>query len=623
MLRLAEEQADEVIAQAAPARRRDPRAGAARRPGDAEDAGRARRRGHADGPAQGARRGAHRGDGRGRAGPGPGERPRPRTCAPPPSASPTSGGWPRSRRPTPCAPRARREAEQTRRRGRPRGPGGPAPLAVEKERLTREAAEHHSSATAETARLVEEAEAARDRRRGSAPVRRSRQATPHREQAPTEAERAAHPGPPRGRADRHVGADPGRELIAAGHAEAERELRRAQAPRSTASPSAATRSSPSSARCGTWSPGSPTSDARRPRRRRQPEARAAERLRDEPASPARVAHPGPDRTARRDRPPPGGAAGLRRAAGPAPAGPAPAVLHRLPRRPRRLLVGGLAASSAIGGVLVLVVVALFLAAGLNPVVEFSMRRGLRRAWAVLRGHGSCCSRVVAVLRRDRPGDHRPGRRAHRQRPGLVRPAAAQRQIQDLDDEYDVIDKAQDYVTSGDFASRLFGGASASGSRCSALLANAFIVIVLTLYFLASLPTRKRGALPAGPGHRAASGSPSSATRSSTASAATSPARSWSRSAPGHSLVFLFIVGLGEYAVALAFVVAILDVIPMIGATLGAVVVSAIAFATDPKIGHRLRDLLHRLPAGRELRDLPEGDVALGRRPGRGDRHRRA
>jgi predicted PurR-regulated permease PerM len=51
-----------------------------------------------------------------------------------------------------------------------------------------------------------------------------------------------------------------------------------------------------------------------------------------------------------------------------------------------------------------------------------------------------------------------------------------------------------------------------------------------------------------------------------------------------SLIFLFIVGLSEYAVALAFVVAILDVIPMIGATLGAVIVTAIGFAEDWKIG---------------------------------------
>ena len=51
-----------------------------------------------------------------------------------------------------------------------------------------------------------------------------------------------------------------------------------------------------------------------------------------------------------------------------------------------------------------------------------------------------------------------------------------------------------------------------------------------------------------------------------------------------SLIFLFVVGLGEYAVALAFVVAVLDVIPMIGATIGAVIVSAIGFATDVQIG---------------------------------------
>ncbi len=51
-----------------------------------------------------------------------------------------------------------------------------------------------------------------------------------------------------------------------------------------------------------------------------------------------------------------------------------------------------------------------------------------------------------------------------------------------------------------------------------------------------------------------------------------------------SLVFLFVVGLGEYAVALSFVVALLDVIPMIGATIGAVIVTAIAFATDIQVG---------------------------------------
>ena len=60
-----------------------------------------------------------------------------------------------------------------------------------------------------------------------------------------------------------------------------------------------------------------------------------------------------------------------------------------------------------------------------------------------------------------------------------------------------------------------------------------------------------------------------------------------------SLVFLFVVGLGEYAVALAFVVAVLDVIPMIGATIGAVDRHRDRLRRGRQDRHRLRDLLHR------------------------------
>ena len=96
---------------------------------------------------------------------------------------------------------------------------------------------------------------------------------------------------------------------------------------------------------------------------------------------------------------------------------------------------------------------------------------------------------------------------------------------------------------------------------------------------------KRSAVPARPGQQSGPGHATSATRSSPTSAPTSPAPSSSRFAAGiSSLIFLFVVGLGEYAVALAAVVALLDVIPMIGATLGAVSCHPIGFATDPHIG---------------------------------------
>ena len=55
-----------------------------------------------------------------------------------------------------------------------------------------------------------------------------------------------------------------------------------------------------------------------------------------------------------------------------------------------------------------------------------------------------------------------------------------------------------------------------------------------------------------------------------------------------SLVFLFIVGLGQYAVALALVVALLDVIPMIGATIGAVIVLRDRVRHRPEDRARLR-----------------------------------
>ena len=42
-----------------------------------------------------------------------------------------------------------------------------------------------------------------------------------------------------------------------------------------------------------------------------------------------------------------------------------------------------------------------------------------------------------------------------------------RQVQRLDDEYDIIAKIQDYVTAGDFAGASSVARSASGSRCSA------------------------------------------------------------------------------------------------------------------------------------------------------------
>ena len=54
----------------------------------------------------------------------------------------------------------------------------------------------------------------------------------------------------------------------------------------------------------------------------------------------------------------------------------------------------------------------------------------------------------------------------------------------------MIDKARDYVAAGDYASSVFGGVVGVGLAVLSAVANAFIVTVLTLYFLSSLEITK-------------------------------------------------------------------------------------------------------------------------------------
>ncbi len=169
-------------------------------------------------------------------------------------------------------------------------------------------------------------------------------------------------------------------------------------------------------------------------------------------------------------------------------------------------------------------------------------------------------------------------------PGWLDQLQGNRRMQQLDSEYDILSNLQDYVARGDFVSGLFGGVLGIGLKILSALLNAFVIVVLTLYFLSSLDKTKHALYSLAPASRrervAKIGDQVVADIGSYVSGAFVVALA----AGVSSLVFLFAVGLGEYAVALAFVVALLDFIPMIGATIGAVVVTAIGFATDVNTG---------------------------------------
>ena len=245
-------------------------------------------------------------------------------------------------------------------------------------------------------------------------------------------------------------------------------------------------------------------------------------------------------------------------------------------------LGGLVTS--IGSVLIQILVALFLAAGLNPAVEFFERRGMRRSWAVLTVIVAVVGALALFLFAFVPVISDQVTAITKNAPDWLDSLQRNRRIQDLDQQYDVISKIKAYVADGKFAGSLFGGVLGIGLAVLGVLANTFVVTVLTLYFLSSLEKTKHALYRLAPASRRDRVSKLGDEIIRGVGGYVSGAFVVAMCAGLSSLVFLFVVGLGQYAVALAFVVALLDVIPMIGATLGAVIVTAIGFATDPKIG---------------------------------------
>ncbi|MCW2773933.1 MAG: hypothetical protein JWN91_2259 [Nocardioides sp.] len=239
---------------------------------------------------------------------------------------------------------------------------------------------------------------------------------------------------------------------------------------------------------------------------------------------------------------------------------------------------------AIGSTLMLIVVSLFLAAGLDPAVRFFERHGMRRSYAVLSVIVIVLAALALFLVAIVPVIADQVRSLTENVPTWLDQLQRNRQVQRLDDEYDIIAKIRDYVTAGDFAGALFGGALGVGLAVLGALFNGFIVVVLTLYFLASLENTKSALYRLAPASRRDRVSRLGNRVVRSVGGYVSGAFIVAMCAGISSLIFLFVVGLGQYAVALAFVVTLLDVIPMIGATLGAVIVTAIGFAEDWKIG---------------------------------------
>jgi predicted PurR-regulated permease PerM len=151
----------------------------------------------------------------------------------------------------------------------------------------------------------------------------------------------------------------------------------------------------------------------------------------------------------------------------------------------------LRALASASAVFILIIVSIFLAAGLNPAVIFFQNRGLKRGAAVGAVMASVLLFVGLFIAIAVPPLLDQGNQLLENAPQLIRDLNNNAFINDLNIKYGVIDSLQTKVDAiikdGQFAITAFGGVIGVGKAVVSGLVSTITILILTLYFLASLP----------------------------------------------------------------------------------------------------------------------------------------
>ena len=238
---------------------------------------------------------------------------------------------------------------------------------------------------------------------------------------------------------------------------------------------------------------------------------------------------------------------------------------------------GLYALYTVRAILVRIRIALFIAVSLDPAVRWLTRRGMRRGVAVTLIFLLFFVLAAAFLYSVIPPLVTQGRNLIDDLPGyLGRLQSRSAQYRDLDDRYHISDQLEGLA--GTLPGRLGSGLLGFTGRVFGAVFNSLTILVFTVYFMADMPRIRAGVVRLFPVDR----------------------RPHARrvvdlvvdKVGGYmigNIVISLIAGVASYiafavlrvpfAVPLAFLVAVCDLIPMIGATLGAVLGVSVALFT--------------------------------------------
>jgi predicted PurR-regulated permease PerM len=225
-------------------------------------------------------------------------------------------------------------------------------------------------------------------------------------------------------------------------------------------------------------------------------------------------------------------------------------------------------------VLVLFLVAAFLAVGLDPAVRWLVRRGLRRSVSVLlialAALGFFGGFVAAVV----PPIAHQSTSLVKHAPDYVHRLDSNKTFRQLDNRYHITAKVDERAKKGLSADSL-GGFVGVGKAILGIFASTLTIIILTIYFLANMPAIKAVIYRAVPRTRRARVGLLGDEILDRVGGYVLGNLATSVVAGVASFIWLVAWGI-PYPVALAMFIAITDLIPLIGATIGAIGITIVA-----------------------------------------------
>jgi predicted PurR-regulated permease PerM len=238
---------------------------------------------------------------------------------------------------------------------------------------------------------------------------------------------------------------------------------------------------------------------------------------------------------------------------------------------------------SLSGILIVLVVALFIALGLQPVIEWLIRRGLPRTAAAGLVTGGLLGGLVLGLWAVVPVVAEQVATFATDAPAQVEQLRANPVIAQLDAQFGIFDRIGPALASGDWVQGVFGGFAAAGAAAANLVASTGLATVLMLFFTFSAPSIKTAIYELAPASK----------RPRVRYLANEIFQRMGDYLLSMLLVVtlwgvgtfivLLAVGLGRFALALALLTMVLTAIPAVGSFVAMGLCSLIALTASPQV----------------------------------------